>query len=170
MTPSKIISRWISLCVESADCAFALLFRSAKVGQTFFEGLVWDVPVLGQFLSDFDQVKCNVSPRLSTSLLSTGIFWPNFPSTFKKSYPYFAICSQLTLWPILLLDNQESTNIASLHLQIKACDGILGTMEEMLSTFQGDLKSISSEIQTLQVISNYWSVKTFKFKGQVRSK
>jgi len=45
---------------------------------------------------------------------------------------------------------KESKNIASLHQQIKACDGILETMEQMLSTFQGDLQSISSEIQTLQ--------------------
>ncbi|XP_063041258.1 vacuolar protein sorting-associated protein 52 homolog [Engraulis encrasicolus] len=45
---------------------------------------------------------------------------------------------------------KESQNIASLHNQITACDSILERMEEMLSNFQSDLSSISSEIQTLQ--------------------
>ncbi|XP_030644650.1 vacuolar protein sorting-associated protein 52 homolog [Chanos chanos] len=45
---------------------------------------------------------------------------------------------------------KESENIASLHNQITACDSILERMEGMLSTFQSDLLSISSEIQTLQ--------------------
>ncbi|TRY65737.1 hypothetical protein DNTS_005577 [Danionella cerebrum] len=45
---------------------------------------------------------------------------------------------------------KESENIASLHNQITACDSILERMEGMLSTFQSDLSSISSEIQTLQ--------------------
>ncbi|XP_076353464.1 vacuolar protein sorting 52 isoform X4 [Tachypleus tridentatus] len=45
---------------------------------------------------------------------------------------------------------QESQNIASLHNQIAACDGILERMEQMLRTFQEDLGSISHEILTLQ--------------------
>ncbi|XP_059366105.1 vacuolar protein sorting-associated protein 52 homolog [Carassius carassius] len=45
---------------------------------------------------------------------------------------------------------KESQNIASLHNQISACDSILERMEGMLSSFQSDLSSISSEIQTLQ--------------------
>uniref|UniRef100_A0A8C7Q7P7 Vacuolar protein sorting-associated protein 52 homolog n=1 Tax=Oncorhynchus mykiss TaxID=8022 RepID=A0A8C7Q7P7_ONCMY len=45
---------------------------------------------------------------------------------------------------------KESQNIASLHNQITACDSILERMEGMLSGFQSDLSSISSEIQTLQ--------------------
>ncbi|NXN13045.1 VPS52 protein, partial [Indicator maculatus] len=45
---------------------------------------------------------------------------------------------------------KESENIASLHNQITACDAILERMEQMLSTFQCDLSSISSEIRTLQ--------------------
>uniref|UniRef100_A0A673I917 Vacuolar protein sorting-associated protein 52 homolog n=1 Tax=Sinocyclocheilus rhinocerous TaxID=307959 RepID=A0A673I917_9TELE len=45
---------------------------------------------------------------------------------------------------------KESQNIASLHNQITACDSILERMEGMLSSFQSDLSSISSEIQTLQ--------------------
>ncbi|KAI4890344.1 hypothetical protein NFI96_013739, partial [Prochilodus magdalenae] len=48
-------------------------------------------------------------------------------------------------------DIKESQNIASLHNQITACDSILERMEEMLSGFQSDLSSISSEIQTLAV-------------------
>ena len=50
-------NRWIS---------FAWLFRSAQVGQkSFFEWVVLNAPVLGQFLSDFDRVKSNVSSRPS---------------------------------------------------------------------------------------------------------
>uniref|UniRef100_A0A8C0ATV0 Vacuolar protein sorting-associated protein 52 homolog n=1 Tax=Buteo japonicus TaxID=224669 RepID=A0A8C0ATV0_9AVES len=45
---------------------------------------------------------------------------------------------------------KESENIASLHNQITACDAILERMEQMLSAFQCDLSSISSEIRTLQ--------------------
>uniref|UniRef100_A0A8D0HR09 Vacuolar protein sorting-associated protein 52 homolog n=1 Tax=Sphenodon punctatus TaxID=8508 RepID=A0A8D0HR09_SPHPU len=45
---------------------------------------------------------------------------------------------------------KESRNIASLHMQITACDAVLERMESMLSSFQSDLSSISSEIQTLQ--------------------
>ncbi|XP_077447521.1 vacuolar protein sorting-associated protein 52 homolog [Stigmatopora argus] len=45
---------------------------------------------------------------------------------------------------------KESQNIALLHQQISACDSILERMEEMLSGFQSDLSSISSEIHTLQ--------------------
>ncbi|XP_059412927.1 vacuolar protein sorting-associated protein 52 homolog [Carassius carassius] len=45
---------------------------------------------------------------------------------------------------------KESQHIASLHNQITACDSILERMEGMLSSFQSDLSSISSEIQTLQ--------------------
>ncbi|RZC37768.1 vacuolar protein sorting-associated protein 52 -like [Asbolus verrucosus] len=45
---------------------------------------------------------------------------------------------------------KESTNIASLHNQISACDQILERMESMLVGFQTDLGSISSEILSLQ--------------------
>ncbi|XP_068025882.1 vacuolar protein sorting-associated protein 52 homolog isoform X2 [Melanerpes formicivorus] len=45
---------------------------------------------------------------------------------------------------------KESENIASLHTQITACDAILERMQQMLSSFQCDLSSISSEIRTLQ--------------------
>ncbi|KAH1182856.1 hypothetical protein KIL84_004348 [Mauremys mutica] len=45
---------------------------------------------------------------------------------------------------------KESKNITSLHNQITACDAILERMEQMLSSFQCDLSSISCEIQTLQ--------------------
>ncbi|PVD21732.1 hypothetical protein C0Q70_17532 [Pomacea canaliculata] len=45
---------------------------------------------------------------------------------------------------------KESQNIASLHSQIAACDGILERMEQMLNGFQSDLSSISTEIQSLQ--------------------
>lgn len=54
---------------------------------------------------------------------------------------------------------KESGNIASLHKQIAACDTILERMEEMLNGFQGDLSSISSEIQTLQEQSVSMNIK-----------
>ncbi|CAN0352484.1 unnamed protein product [Lampetra fluviatilis] len=54
---------------------------------------------------------------------------------------------------------KESENIASLHGQITSCDSILQRMEEMLSSFQTDLSSISSEIQTLQEQSVAMNVK-----------
>ncbi|KAG9333684.1 hypothetical protein JZ751_010674 [Albula glossodonta] len=63
---------------------------------------------------------------------------------------------------------KESQNIASLHNQITACDSILERMEEMLSGFQSDLSSISSEIQTLQQQSVSMSVR-LKNRQAVRS-
>uniref|UniRef100_A0A3B4DBL7 Vacuolar protein sorting-associated protein 52 homolog n=1 Tax=Pygocentrus nattereri TaxID=42514 RepID=A0A3B4DBL7_PYGNA len=63
---------------------------------------------------------------------------------------------------------KESQNIASLHNQITACDSILERMEEMLSSFQSDLSSISSEIQTLQQQSVSMSVR-LKNRQAVRS-
>lgn len=51
---------------------------------------------------------------------------------------------------------KESQHIARLHRQIQSCDTILERMEQMLSSFQADLGSISSEIQTLQEQS--WSM------------
>ncbi|XP_041069183.1 vacuolar protein sorting-associated protein 52 homolog isoform X1 [Carcharodon carcharias] len=63
---------------------------------------------------------------------------------------------------------KESQNIASLHNQITACDTILERMEQMLSTFQCDLSSISSEIQTLQEQSIAMNIK-LKNRQSVRS-
>ncbi|XP_009078295.1 PREDICTED: vacuolar protein sorting-associated protein 52 homolog, partial [Acanthisitta chloris] len=45
---------------------------------------------------------------------------------------------------------KESENIAELHNQITACDAILERMEEMLSSFQCSLSSLSWEIRALQ--------------------
>ncbi|XP_077363755.1 vacuolar protein sorting-associated protein 52 homolog [Festucalex cinctus] len=63
---------------------------------------------------------------------------------------------------------KESQNIALLHQQISACDAILERMEEMLSGFQGDLSSISSEIHTLQQQSLSMNVR-LKNRQAVRS-
>ncbi|XP_048472593.1 vacuolar protein sorting-associated protein 52 homolog isoform X3 [Rhincodon typus] len=63
---------------------------------------------------------------------------------------------------------KESRNIASLHNQITACDTILERMEQMLSMFQCDLSSISSEIQTLQEQSITMNIK-LKNRQSVRS-
>ncbi|KAG1696643.1 Vacuolar protein sorting-associated protein 52 [Nymphon striatum] len=54
---------------------------------------------------------------------------------------------------------KESQNIASLHNQIAACDGILERMEQMLQTFQSDLGSISHEILNLQEQSISMNIK-----------
>ncbi|XP_070702389.1 vacuolar protein sorting-associated protein 52 homolog [Pempheris klunzingeri] len=62
----------------------------------------------------------------------------------------------------------ESQNIALLHNQITACDSILERMEGMLSGFQSDLSSISSEIQTLQQQSVSMNVR-LKNRQAVRS-
>ncbi|XP_021948415.1 vacuolar protein sorting-associated protein 52 homolog [Folsomia candida] len=52
----------------------------------------------------------------------------------------------------------ESVNIANLHNQIGDCDKILEDMEKMLLGFQGELGSLSSEIETLQKQSISMSV------------
>eukprot|EP00824_Muranothrix_gubernata_P005780 TRINITY_DN17560_c0_g1_i1.p1 TRINITY_DN17560_c0_g1~~TRINITY_DN17560_c0_g1_i1.p1 ORF type:complete len:764 (-),score=142.62 TRINITY_DN17560_c0_g1_i1:7-2133(-) len=54
---------------------------------------------------------------------------------------------------------KESDNLANLHQQIRTCDGILETMERMLSGFQSDLGNISSEIKHLQDESRSMSIK-----------
>ncbi|KAM9738285.1 vacuolar protein sorting-associated protein 52 homolog isoform 1-T1 [Menidia menidia] len=63
---------------------------------------------------------------------------------------------------------KESRNIALLHNQITACDSILERMEGMLSGFQSDLSSISSEIQTLQQQSVSMNIR-LKNRQAVRS-
>ncbi|XP_068662145.1 vacuolar protein sorting-associated protein 52 A isoform X2 [Aristolochia californica] len=45
---------------------------------------------------------------------------------------------------------KESENLVSLHDQIRDCDSILSQMETLLSGFQAEIGSISSEIKSLQ--------------------
>ncbi|KAF9187799.1 Histone acetyltransferase kat2b [Haplosporangium sp. Z 767] len=52
----------------------------------------------------------------------------------------------------------QSQAFVDLHGQIKSCDEILETMENLLSIFQTDLGNISTEIQTLQTKSVSMSV------------
>eukprot|EP01091_Cochliopodium_minus_P019899 TRINITY_DN8517_c0_g1_i1.p1 TRINITY_DN8517_c0_g1~~TRINITY_DN8517_c0_g1_i1.p1 ORF type:complete len:767 (-),score=247.53 TRINITY_DN8517_c0_g1_i1:17-2317(-) len=54
---------------------------------------------------------------------------------------------------------QESDNFAELYNQIKGCDEILETMENLLGGFQRDLGSISSDINLLQEQSNTMAIK-----------
>ncbi|MEW5309332.1 MAG: hypothetical protein WDW38_001227 [Sanguina aurantia] len=54
---------------------------------------------------------------------------------------------------------QESDSMVALHDQIKACDSILGGMENLLGTFQSELGRVSEEIRTLQIQSNSMSTK-----------
>ena len=49
--------------------------------------------------------------------------------------------------------------MARLYLEIRGCDEVLGNMENMLSTFQANLSSISSEIDYLQEASTSMSQK-----------
>ena len=53
----------------------------------------------------------------------------------------------------------ESENLSSLGAQIRECDDVLESMEEMLGRFQGDLGSISSEIRHIQEQSSSLNVK-----------
>eukprot|EP00002_Diphylleia_rotans_P031846 TRINITY_DN6636_c0_g1_i1.p1 TRINITY_DN6636_c0_g1~~TRINITY_DN6636_c0_g1_i1.p1 ORF type:complete len:521 (-),score=116.34 TRINITY_DN6636_c0_g1_i1:1257-2819(-) len=53
---------------------------------------------------------------------------------------------------------QESEHLAKLHKEIQMCDGILETMETMLSNFQTNLGNISSEIKLLQDQSHSMTV------------
>ncbi|KAI7822860.1 Sac2 family-domain-containing protein [Gamsiella multidivaricata] len=52
----------------------------------------------------------------------------------------------------------QSQAFVDLHGQIKSCDEILETMENLLSIFQTDLGNISTEIQTLQTKSVSMSI------------
>ncbi|KAG0004561.1 Histone acetyltransferase kat2b [Modicella reniformis] len=52
----------------------------------------------------------------------------------------------------------QSQAFVDLHGQIKSCDEILETMENLLSIFQTDLGNISTEIQTLQTKSVTMSI------------
>lgn len=56
------------------------------------------------------------------------------------------------------LDVHQSQAFVDLHGQIKSCDEILETMENLLSIFQNDLGNISAEIQTLQTKSVSMSI------------
>lgn len=56
------------------------------------------------------------------------------------------------------IDVHQSQAFVDLHGQIKSCDEILETMENLLSIFQTDLGNISTEIQTLQTKSVSMSI------------
>ncbi|KAF9376819.1 Vacuolar protein sorting-associated protein 52 [Podila verticillata] len=55
----------------------------------------------------------------------------------------------------------QSQAFVDLHGQIKSCDEILETMENLLSIFQNDLGNISAEIQTLQTKSSVEKIREF---------
>ena len=59
----------------------------------------------------------------------------------------------------MAVDIQQGPQLEALNQQIQACDAILETMETMLRGFQGDLGSISDEIQALQNQSLSMNVK-----------
>ncbi|RZC88467.1 hypothetical protein C5167_016272 [Papaver somniferum] len=60
---------------------------------------------------------------------------------------------------------KESDNLVSLHDQIRDCDNILSQMETLLSGFQGEIGSISSEIKSLQEKSMDMGLKLKNRKG-----
>ncbi|ORX50460.1 Vps52-domain-containing protein [Hesseltinella vesiculosa] len=55
------------------------------------------------------------------------------------------------------LDHMQT--FLDLHNEIKACDEVLGSMEELLDVFQGDLGNISGEIQSLQERSSQMNIR-----------
>ncbi|ORZ14245.1 Sac2 family-domain-containing protein [Absidia repens] len=60
------------------------------------------------------------------------------------------------------LENDYLQNIEAfvdLHAEIKSCDQVLETMEELLNVFQSDLGNISGEIQSLQERSSQMSIR-----------
>ncbi|KAI8086031.1 Sac2 family-domain-containing protein [Halteromyces radiatus] len=60
------------------------------------------------------------------------------------------------------LENDYLQNIESfvdLHSEIRSCDQVLGTMEELLNVFQSDLGNISGEIQNLQERSSKMNIR-----------
>lgn len=54
---------------------------------------------------------------------------------------------------------KESENLAGLHTQIRDCDNVLNSMEQMLRGFQSDLGNISAQIKYLQDESLSMNVK-----------
>lgn len=62
----------------------------------------------------------------------------------------------------------ESDNLLALHTQIEGTDGILETMESLLSGFKNDLGKISSEIKSLQEQSLGMSIKLRNRKAAER--
>eukprot|EP00961_Rhodomonas_salina_P267549 3615109-Rhodomonas_salina.1 len=54
---------------------------------------------------------------------------------------------------------RESENLAQLHMKIRSCDEVLGNMQDLLGTFQGNLGKVSAEIKTLQERAGKLSVK-----------
>ncbi|KAI3993236.1 hypothetical protein MKX01_009979 [Papaver californicum] len=60
---------------------------------------------------------------------------------------------------------KESDSLVSLHDQIRNCDSILSQMETLLSGFQGEIGSISSEIKSLQEKSMDMGLKLKNRKG-----
>ena len=59
----------------------------------------------------------------------------------------------------------ENSNLMELHEDIEGCDKVLAAMEDMLSTFQNNLGSISTEIRQLQEESVDMSQKLNNRKG-----
>ncbi|GAX77086.1 hypothetical protein CEUSTIGMA_g4532.t1 [Chlamydomonas eustigma] len=62
----------------------------------------------------------------------------------------------------------ESDNMVALHDQIKNCDGILGSMEQLLGKFQSDLGRVSEEIRQLQVQAQTMGTKLKSRRGTER--
>ncbi|KAG5843007.1 hypothetical protein ANANG_G00183910 [Anguilla anguilla] len=97
-------------------------------------------------------IQANLEDDLVKEALKTGVDLRQYSKQVETELQRIEQASIKDFLPLTLpvSDIKESQNIASLHNQITACDSILERMEGMLSGFQSDLSSISSEIQTLQ--------------------
>ncbi|XP_052091207.1 vacuolar protein sorting-associated protein 52 homolog [Mytilus californianus] len=112
-----------------------------------------DITSEDYWLDEVDvHIQQNLEDEIVKEALKTGVDLRQYSKTVEKE--------------LLGVENEsikdyleKGEDIASLHKQISACDTILERMEQMLNGFQGDLSSISTEIQTLQEQSVTMNVK-----------
>ena len=83
--------------------------------------------------------------------------------------PSFSVPPCFCSTRVCVVDIVDSESLSSLHVEIQRCDGILSTMESMLTHFQSDLAAISSEIQFLQEKSYGMNIKLRNYKSAEKS-
>ncbi|RDD45399.1 Vacuolar protein sorting-associated protein 52-like protein [Trichoplax sp. H2] len=119
------------------------------------------------FLDEVDvHIQENLEDELVQEALKTGVDLRQYSRQIQRE---LCVVENSSIQDYLIYkDIKESENIASLHYQIASCDSLLERMEQMLSSFQTDLRSISTEIQTLQEQSMSMNIK-LKNRQSVRS-
>uniref|UniRef100_A0A8C1AES9 Vacuolar protein sorting-associated protein 52 homolog n=1 Tax=Cyprinus carpio carpio TaxID=630221 RepID=A0A8C1AES9_CYPCA len=121
-------------CREKSGCAAAPALNLGDLDLTTDEFILDEVDI---------HIQANLEDDLVKEALRTGVDLRQYSKQVETELQRI---EQASIKDYI----KESQNIASLHNQITACDSILERMEGMLSSFQSDLSSISSEIQTLQ--------------------